>query len=161
MDAALEARIAVFHEMMPPIGDDISAHDFHVATERLRARLEQMTKPEFADVIPDRDFLETIDCLTPIRSNGIDSLWTTFFELRDVFGLPEDVLRIKAKELLDRDLIYGCDCGCRGDLSLDCDGSLVRPTVDELLAKSKPSGPDAPQWMGEYVSGLKRTMPGD
>jgi hypothetical protein len=134
MDAALEARIVIFNKMMPPAGTNLSADSFNAGVGRMRARLEQMPEPSFGESIPDRDFLEAIDRLTPERTDeSFGSLWTTFFELKDVFGLPDELLRAKAKDMFERQLIYGCDCGCRGDISLDCDGSLERPTIDRLL----------------------------
>ncbi len=43
--------------------------------------------------------------------------------VRDAFpGVPEKVLRAKGQRLIDRDLMTGCMCGCRGDMELTRDG---------------------------------------
>jgi hypothetical protein len=62
--------------------------------------------------------------------------WATFWDMVDVFGLPEDELRVKAADLIDRELLCGCTCGCRGDLSPDDWGLYERPTVGELLERA-------------------------
>jgi len=49
---------------------------------------------------------------------------------------PKSFGSLKAKDLNERKLIFGCDCGCRGDWSLDDAGLYERPALDSLLGKA-------------------------
>jgi hypothetical protein len=94
-----------------------------------------MLRPDYGDAIPDRDFLEAIDGLTQPTGDE-PRIWTTTWELVDVFGASDEIVHAKAKDMLDRELIYGCACGCRGDWSLDDAGLYERPSIDELLGRA-------------------------
>jgi hypothetical protein len=94
-----------------------------------------MPCPEYGDQIPDRDFLEVIDQLTQ-STDDEPNLWVTVWELEDAFGASEAAIRAKAKDLNERELIYGCDCGCRGDWSLDDAGLYERPSIDAILERA-------------------------
>lgn len=133
MNSAVQARTRVHIEMRPERG--ISGSEFKLQMAAQRERCAAMPAPDYGDAIPDRDFLEVIDRLT----SGVHeeaNLWATIWELEDAFGVGEAAIRAKARDLLKRELIYGCDCGCRGDWSLDDAGLYERHSIDELLERA-------------------------
>jgi hypothetical protein len=132
MNSAVEARTAA-HIEMRPLSKDYDG--FTRETELQRARCSAMPKPDYGDQIPDRDFLEVIGRLTQ-QTDDEPNLWVTIWELEDAFGASEEAIRAKAKDLNERELIYGCDCGCRGDWSLDDAGLYERPSIDALLERA-------------------------
>lgn len=133
MDAAVQTRVTTHIQMRPSSGG--SGAEFQRKFMRQREQCCAMPTPAYGDGIPDRDFLEVIDQLT--RPSDTDpQLWVTIWDLENVFGASEAAIRAKAKDLNDRELIFGCDCGCRGDWSLDSAGLYERPSIDSLLAQA-------------------------
>jgi len=130
MEAAVQARVTTHIAMRP--SRDASYDDFTRETELQRERCGAMPSPAYGDDIPDRDFLEVVDRLTTATDTE-PNLWVTIWELENVFGSSEAAIRAKAKDLNERELIFGCDCGCRGDWSLDDAGLYKRPSIDSLL----------------------------
>ncbi len=45
--------------------------------------------------------------------------WAFVWDLSGILGLPEKLIRAKAKSLIKRGLMTGCPCGCRGDFEVD------------------------------------------
>lgn len=129
MDPLIANRLALFLELDPGEG---LAHKERVAQWEHQTRAcRKLPAPE---VITERDVLEAIDALTD-QSRSHPLIWATFHELVSVTGAPEDRLRTIAARLVEAEVISGCLCGCRGDLSLDDAGLFEREPVDDLLAK--------------------------
>jgi hypothetical protein len=104
-----------------------------------------MTAPRACKDIPDGVFLAAVDEAIRLRSEDDERqwLWATRWDVaavlasrpEDVGGspveyaeMPERLLLAKAKRLIERGLLDGCACGCRGDLS--------RPWVAAAVARS-------------------------
>jgi hypothetical protein len=70
-------------------------------------------KPKAAD-ISDELFLGTV--LAVWEEEGS---WTNTWHLAErIPGFPPKVVRAKAAQLIKRDMLTGCTCGCRGDFEL-------------------------------------------
>lgn len=77
--------------------------------------------------IPDEEFLFAVAW---VQWGG--GMWALFTEVEEVLvGYPWKVMRAKARRLLDRGLMTGCACGCRGDFEITDAG--VKVLVDELI----------------------------
>ena len=49
--------------------------------------------------------------------------WTQIWTICDALpDFPGKVVQAKLRQLKKRGLVHGCDCGCRGDWHLPCDG---------------------------------------
>ena len=76
--------------------------------------------------IDDIDFLKAVDALSRTQPNTsylgdwMLPRWVMRYEL-EYFG-PERVVLAKAKKLMNRGLLDGCPCGCRGDFVVTDDG---------------------------------------
>lgn len=65
--------------------------------------------------LPDAMFLEAVRRAAPVGWHTA-SWWDTQGELAaDVGYVPGNLVRAKARKLIDRGLIDGCACGCRGN----------------------------------------------
>ncbi|OSC76466.1 hypothetical protein B5180_01545 [Streptomyces sp. BF-3] len=65
--------------------------------------------------IPDQTFVEAVRRTTPVGTSW-RMRWDVHTELESVFGpIPDNLFMAKARRLIDRGLIGGCPCGCRGD----------------------------------------------
>jgi hypothetical protein len=58
--------------------------------------------------------------------------WVLRWELNVVLDAPPKVIRAKLARLMDKGLMTGCLCGCRGDLELTPEGR--RLALDALIA---------------------------
>lgn len=72
--------------------------------------------------IPDVVFLRSIED-TPGMTEGWEpwrSEWNVLATLSSAMGaeIPARLFRAKAGKLIDRGLVDGCNCGCRGDYFL-------------------------------------------
>lgn len=68
--------------------------------------------------IADEIFLQTVLDVFEAE-NG----WTNIRHLRErIPGFPEKVIRAKARQLIKRNWLSGCTCGCRGDFELHPEG---------------------------------------
>lgn len=73
--------------------------------------------------IPDVAFLAAVD-LPAVPGTG--PYWATWNHIIPAFpGVPVKVLRAKARKLIRRKLITGCDCGCTGQFQLTFDGRAL------------------------------------
>ena len=45
-------------------------------------------------------------------------------------GIPEKLILAKMRRLIRRRLVYGCDCGCRGDFVITAKGQALLSTLD-------------------------------
>lgn len=94
-----------------------------------------MTDYEHARDIPDETFLAAVRTCTALRNSNTgatrwdvasvlgglteqvarlaDGLYEGY--VYDVPGVPKKVVLAKAQRLIDRRLLDGCTCGCRGD----------------------------------------------
>lgn len=51
--------------------------------------------------------------------------WVLTWDLEPPYSeLPDRLFRAKARKLIDRGLLDGCPCGCRGDYELTAKGAL-------------------------------------
>lgn len=74
---------------------------------------DEERRPKAADV-PDELFLRTM-----LGVYEDEHMWTNTWHLeKRIPGFPPKVLRAKAAQLIKRNLIQGCACGCRGDFEL-------------------------------------------
>lgn len=101
--------------------------------------------------IPDLDFLRAVDAVQEAQAHrpfweGQDGRpwanWGTTnpdpvayaeygpFVLDHFPGVPEKVLRAKGQRLIDRGLMTGCMCGCRGEMELTEAGLAVIAEAD-------------------------------
>ncbi|WP_069752904.1 hypothetical protein [Streptomyces sp. EN16] len=65
--------------------------------------------------IPDEVFVDAVR-RTPSNSSAWRTRWDVHAELENVVGpVPDNLFMAKARRLVDRGLIGGCPCGCRGD----------------------------------------------
>lgn len=53
-------------------------------------------------------------------------------------GIPVKVLRAKGQRLIDRGLMTGCMCGCRGDMELTVEGLMV--VAEHYATSDRPAG---------------------
>ncbi len=44
--------------------------------------------------------------------------WALIWDLEEYFNMPDKVIRAKARSLIERGLMDGCACGCRGDFEV-------------------------------------------
>lgn len=68
--------------------------------------------------IPDESFLRVVASKEPNWAGIWDLTWA-------MPAVPPAVIYAKANRLLDRELITGCGCGCRGDWELTDAGREV------------------------------------
>lgn len=73
--------------------------------------------------IPDEAFLGAVHALSLEPQDTIFGPsplphWVQVRDLVERLGVPEKVIRAKARKLIRRGLMTGCWCGCRGDLAL-------------------------------------------
>jgi len=66
--------------------------------------------------IPDEVFLAAVDSTEPMAGEW-RSRWAVKGTLDRVIerDVPHKLVLAKAKKLIDRGLMHGCPCGCRGD----------------------------------------------
>ncbi|MEV4454465.1 hypothetical protein [Microbispora sp. NPDC049633] len=61
--------------------------------------------------IKDEGFLAAVE-----RVNDSEDHWALVWDIEAAFpGVPRKVLLAKARRLIRRGVLDGCDCGCRGD----------------------------------------------
>jgi hypothetical protein len=71
--------------------------------------------------IPDDEFLQAVLRVPGTSVIGWRMRWDVHAELETVLGpIPEKLLLAKARRLMDRGLLGGCPCGCRGDYHPRC-----------------------------------------
>lgn len=72
--------------------------------------------------VRDEDFLEAIETSIEARTIewGFQAHYASRWDIRDLLGhhIPEKVVLAKANQLMKRDIIDGCACGCRGDFEI-------------------------------------------
>jgi hypothetical protein len=68
--------------------------------------------PKHARDIAENEWLIAVVALTAGGHRGHVG------DLAIVFAAPEKVIRAKLRRTMDRDLVDGCACGCRGDVEL-------------------------------------------
>lgn len=71
--------------------------------------------------IPDAAILRIVERVTSTHMPGSRDPypWATMFDVEPAFpDAPYKVVHAKARALIRRGLLDGCDCGCRGDWSL-------------------------------------------
>lgn len=68
--------------------------------------------------IPDDVFMKAVE-LAPspnLQANAWKMRWEVHWVLESMIGeIPEKLLMAKARKLMSRKILGGCDCGCRGD----------------------------------------------
>lgn len=69
-----------------------------------------------AEDITDEMFLNGVRELRQPTSYGFS--WVNRFDLAEHLGFPPKVVLAKARRLIRRNLLDGCDCGCRGDFEV-------------------------------------------
>lgn len=68
--------------------------------------------------LSDQAVLDAVDA----GSKRLDG-YATLMDLAPFFpGVPEKVLLTKLRRLINRKLLRGCTCGCRGDFSIAYEG---------------------------------------
>jgi len=70
-----------------------------------------MNKTLQAKHVSDEKFLDAMDASTEWRAPA----WAQVGDIATALGVPEKIVRAKAKGLIKRGVITGCFCGCRGD----------------------------------------------
>ena len=55
--------------------------------------------------------------------------------------VPRKVLQAKGSRLIDRDLMTGCMCGCRGDMEITERGLLLIESIDSTASEVTPMPP--------------------
>lgn len=81
---------------------------------------EPRQRPPKASDISDVEFLETIDRLSMTEGHYAQPHWVLTFDLYPEFAqFPYKVVLAKARQLINRKLLSGCGCGCRGDFELN------------------------------------------
>ncbi|MFC8182421.1 hypothetical protein ACFULT_26415 [Rhodococcus sp. NPDC057297] len=96
--------------------------------------------------IPDIDFLAAVEEAIRRRPNIPATRWDvervlgglesdpTFTVVGDVPGVPSKVVLAKARRLIRRGLLDGCECGCRGDFLVTARGvELLRPSAEIVI----------------------------
>jgi len=73
--------------------------------------------------IPDSVFLKAVWDTPGAWENGGEDVWRMEWEVRKTLdvvipNIPDRLFRAKARRLIERDLLDGCACGCRGDYYL-------------------------------------------
>ena len=78
--------------------------------------------------IPDRVFLDAVDETSPMKGQRADLRgWRSRQDVQAVLSgkmgieIPENLFLAKASRLIDRKLLHGCACGCRGDFHTEDD----------------------------------------
>lgn len=51
--------------------------------------------------------------------------WATIYDLQNILGVRESLIRAKARRTYRRGLTVGCICGCRGDFRLTTAGHAL------------------------------------
>ncbi|WP_431895836.1 hypothetical protein [Micromonospora haikouensis] len=88
-------------------------------------------RPQKCSDIPDETFLTAVDRAAALRGFRHATIWdvavvlaghpdlvgTSAAVAEDGPGLPELLVRAKARKLIRRGLLDGCYCGCRGDFT--------------------------------------------
>jgi len=71
--------------------------------------------------IPDAIFLDAVRQTPGVDGTTRDVAWRLRWRVHDTLDrllgwpVPENLLLAKARKLMRRGLLGGCDCGCRGD----------------------------------------------
>lgn len=88
--------------------------------------------------IPDSVFLKAVWDTPGAWEDGGEDVWRMEWEVRktldaamlDLAPIPDKLFRAKAKNLIGRDLLDGCPCGCRGDYYLtDAGKNLLKSMI--------------------------------
>lgn len=72
--------------------------------------------------IPDQEFLDAVQRAPGVRHDGTGwrMRWKVQEELEKVLGpIPEKLFLAKAKKLIRAKKMHGCECGCRGDYTVE------------------------------------------
>ncbi len=77
--------------------------------------------------VPDVDALRAIDKLASEMPHGVAA--ASLYDLRDELQLPPNLVRAKIERLIDRGLVDGCACGCRGDFTVTEKGRALLVVV--------------------------------
>lgn len=84
-----------------------------------------MTSVEHARDIANVDFLRAVQLIADAKGYWANR-WEVGVALGDIYVLPEEipekVVMAKARRLINRGLMTGCPCGCRGDFELTTAG---------------------------------------
>lgn len=81
------------------------------------------TRVKASDLTDERFMDRMLDVFENGNVFGSVGNWTTTWDLEEAFpSLPPKVIIAKAKRLIGRGLIEGCDCGCRGDFEFTAEG---------------------------------------
>ena len=71
--------------------------------------------------------------------------WIARWDIERLYGIPEKLVLSKARSLIKRELMEGCDCGCRGDFEITDAGRalLESATLERVLVEEikKPLDP--------------------
>jgi hypothetical protein len=81
-------------------------------------------RPQAKDIDP-RELLLAIRTIGREKQNedGTEWVpWVLIWDLEKLFPFPWKVILSKCQSLIDRGLLDGCTCGCRGDFELTADG---------------------------------------
>lgn len=79
--------------------------------------------------IPDAAFLDAVRTTLAVDDTHDPASWRMRWDVQATLeaqlgAVPEKVFLAKASRLIERGVLHGCDCGCRGDYHLPggCDG---------------------------------------
>lgn len=78
-----------------------------------------------SSVISDVEFVAAIET---VKVDG--TRWATVWDLQNVLGVRQSLIRRKARRTYRRGLVTGCICGCRGDFQ-------TTPLGRALLARAE------------------------
>ena len=81
----------------------------------------ELPKPDYnrpAVTISDISMLRAITVLSLMKDaeRGVQDSWAMVPELAGLFDINPKRIRSKMRRMMKRNLIDGCDCGCRGDI---------------------------------------------
>lgn len=78
--------------------------------------------------IPEVAFLEVVDAL---QAGGH---WAMIHDVGIALSAPHKVAAAKFTRVLNRGLVTGCDCGCRGDIELTPEGKARLASASSALS---------------------------
>ena len=85
--------------------------------------------------ISDEAFLAAVQAVHDTKG-----MWACFWELAEALNVPDKLVLSKARRLINRGVLDGCTCGCRGDFEIP--GWRSR---DVQLAKMRPAAEPTPE----------------
>ena len=68
--------------------------------------------------ISDLQFVQAVAHLRKPWDDGEGWHWVMLWEISEYLAIHPNRIRSKMRRLMGRDLIDGCNCGCRGDIHL-------------------------------------------